>query len=48
MSDETWRRLAEAARGEEDPERLLQLIEELNQALEKSDSSRPHPCETES
>jgi hypothetical protein len=29
-----WRELAQAARDEEDPERLMQLIEELNRALE--------------
>jgi hypothetical protein len=46
MVDENWRQLAEAARDEEDPERLLQLIEELNQALERSDSSRLRPSET--
>ena len=33
-SNEKWKQIAEAARDEEDPERLLELIKELNQALE--------------
>jgi hypothetical protein len=43
MVDEHWRHLAEAARDEEDPERLLQLIKELNQALERSTGLDPRP-----
>ena len=39
-----WRQLAEAARDEEDPERLMSLIEELNRALEKrAEGLRPQP-----
>jgi len=39
-----WRHLAEAARDEEDPERLMLLIEELNQALAtRADSLNPQP-----
>lgn len=30
-----WRQLAEAARDEQDPEKLMQLIEELNHQLER-------------
>jgi len=30
-----WRQLAEAARDEEDPKRLMQLITELNRRLEE-------------
>jgi hypothetical protein len=30
-----WRQLAEAARDEQDPEKLMQLIEELNRQLER-------------
>jgi hypothetical protein len=29
-----WRQLAQAARDEEDPQKLMQLIQELNHALE--------------
>jgi hypothetical protein len=29
-----WRQVAQAARDEEDPQKLMQLIEELNHALE--------------
>lgn len=30
-----WREIAEAARNETDPKRLLELVEELNRALER-------------
>lgn len=30
-----WRELAEAARHEQDPQRLLELISQLNRALEQ-------------
>ncbi len=30
-----WKQLAEAARDEEDPGKLMDLIEQLNQALDK-------------
>ncbi|MBV9182511.1 MAG: hypothetical protein JO356_14465 [Acidobacteria bacterium] len=30
---ENWRALSEAASREQDPERLIQLVEELNRAL---------------
>jgi hypothetical protein len=33
-ASDDWRQLAEAARDEEDPRKLLQLIEELNRKLE--------------
>jgi hypothetical protein len=39
-----WRQLAEAARDEEDSSKLLELIRQLNQALDedmKSQSPRP-------
>jgi hypothetical protein len=39
-----WRQLAEAARDEEDPTRLMHLIEELNRVLEKrAEGLRPQP-----
>ena len=42
-----WRHIAEAARDEEDPERLMLLIEELNRALAtRSDSLNPQPSKT--
>jgi hypothetical protein len=34
----TWRELSEAAAREQDPEKLLQLVEELNQALEEEEN----------
>jgi hypothetical protein len=36
MADQDWRQLAEAARDEEDPGTLMQLIEDLNRELERS------------
>ena len=43
-----WRHLAEAARDEEDPERLMLLIEELNRALAtRADSLNPQPRKAE-
>jgi hypothetical protein len=36
MADQDWRQLAEAARDEDDPGKLLQLIEDLNRVLGKS------------
>jgi hypothetical protein len=42
-----WRHLAEAARDEEDPERLMLLIEELNRALAtRADSLNPQPAQS--
>ena len=41
MSAQNWRDLAEAARKERDPKRLIELIAELNRALdERSSHSR--------
>jgi len=37
----TWRELSEAAAREQDPEKLLELVEQLNKALEK----QGHPVE---
>jgi len=34
----SWRELSEAAAREQDPEKLLQLVEELNQALEEEEN----------
>lgn len=43
-----WRHLAEAARDEEDPERLMLLIEELNRALAtRADGLNPRPSEAD-
>ncbi len=45
-ASDDWRKLAEAARDEEDPRKLMQLIEQLNRKLEQrardlySDSGR--------
>lgn len=36
----TWRELSEAAAREQDPEKLLELIEELNKALEEQEEQR--------
>lgn len=40
-----WRKLAEAACAERDPEKLIQIVEELNRALEQatdnSEGGRP-------
>ena len=33
----SWRELSEAAAREQDPEKLLQLVEELNKALEEEE-----------
>jgi hypothetical protein len=33
----TWRELSEAAAHEQDPEKLLQLVEELNRVLEEQE-----------
>ena len=35
MSGHDWRELAEAARVEEDPDKLMELIQELNRALDE-------------
>ncbi len=48
MVSQDWRILAQAVRDEQDPEKLMALIEELNQALEQRGSSpyqfRPSQC----
>jgi hypothetical protein len=36
MDCHDWKHLAEAARKEEDPKKLMDLIEQLNHALEES------------
>jgi sulfur transfer protein SufE len=33
----TWRELSEAAAREQDPEKLLELVEQLNKALEEQE-----------
>ncbi len=44
-----WRQLAEAARDEQDPELLMQLIEQLNQELEeRAQILHPQPMELDS
>jgi len=35
----TWRELSEAAAREQDPEKLLELVEQLNKALEEQEHS---------
>jgi hypothetical protein len=43
-----WRQLAEAARDEDDPKRLMRLIEELNRALAKrAEGLYPQPSKAE-
>lgn len=36
-----WREIAEAARQEQDPKRLMELIAQLNRALEERNESLP-------
>jgi uncharacterized membrane protein (DUF106 family) len=36
----SWRELSEAAAREQDPEKLLQLVEELNKVLEDEENQR--------
>jgi hypothetical protein len=44
-----WRQLAEAARDEQDPEQLMQLIEQLTQELkERAQILHPQPIELDS
>lgn len=44
-----WRQLAEAARDEQDPEQLMQLIEQLTQELkERAQTLHPQPIELDS
>ena len=38
-NQDNWREIAEAARQEEDPKRLMELIAQLNRALEERDES---------
>jgi len=41
---QTWRELSEAAAREQDPERLLELVEQLNKVLEAEELKRkPEP-----
>jgi hypothetical protein len=35
MDSPDWKQLAEAARGEEDPQKLMDLIQRLNRALDE-------------
>jgi hypothetical protein len=45
VSDD-WRQLAEAARDEQDPTKLRQLVEQLNRELkERAESLHPRPSE---
>ena len=39
--DAEWKRLAEAASSERDPQKLMQLIEQLTQILAKEDEIMP-------
>jgi hypothetical protein len=40
ISGENWRALSEAASREQDPERLIQLVEELNRVLLRQELER--------
>lgn len=47
MISDDWRQLAEAARDEPDPKKLMQLIEQLNHELkERAESLPPRPTES--
>lgn len=37
-----WRELAEAACAEQDPQKLIEIVEELNRALERQGEKRTH------
>jgi hypothetical protein len=39
-----WRTLSEAASREQDPEKLMRLIEELNRALLRREQESRHPA----
>lgn len=41
----TWRELSEAAAHEQDPEKLLELVEQLNRALEEEEIKRKSPSQ---
>ena len=41
-----WKQLAEAARDEEDPQKLLDLIQQLNRALDEH-MKTSYPCSSE-
>jgi len=46
-TSDDWKQLAEAARDEDDPQKLMQLIEELNRKLEqRALDLNPHLSET--
>jgi hypothetical protein len=46
VSDD-WRQLAEAARDEQDPTKLMQLVEQLNRELkERAEQLHPRPSES--
>ena len=48
-SGHDWKRLAEAARSEEDPKKLMELITRLNRALDEHiKDPHPRPCEAAS
>ena len=38
-----WRTLSEAASREQDPDRLIELVQELNRALWQREMQRRHP-----
>jgi hypothetical protein len=44
----SWRELSEAAAREHDPEKLLELVEQLNRALEEEEAKRRGPEQQES
>ena len=48
-SGHDWKRLAEAARDEKDPKKLMKLIEQLNRALDEHVKDfYPHPSQAAS
>lgn len=49
MDCHDWKQLAEAARDEQDPKKLVNLVEQLNRALEERiKSQHPHSSEAAS
>ncbi len=47
MNCHDWRQLAEAARDEKDPSKLMELIQQLNQALDEHIMKNQFPRSTE-
>jgi hypothetical protein len=46
MDRHDWKQLAEAARDEQDPEKLMDLIQQLNRALDEH-MKNPYPYSSE-